>query len=156
VSTRKLPLHPKSPSIDAARKQLGGRAATTADAGRVVSLDGEGGVSGVGVILYASPTEVDVWIDEGIVRRTRPEECSTFHGLVGDDLAVLAADARTFSRLREGQSVRYESRSGQTGEGALVEKCRFGALVLRDDGKLMAVGFRKLWPLLPSDDDAFN
>jgi len=30
--------------------------------------------------------------------------------------------------------------------GKVVEKCRWGALVLREDGAVVAVGFRKLWP----------
>ena len=30
--------------------------------------------------------------------------------------------------------------------GKLVEKCRYGALVVREDGAVVAVGFRKLWP----------
>ncbi len=28
-----------------------------------------------------------------------------------------------------------------------MEKCRYGAIVVTRDGKLVAVGFRKLWPV---------
>jgi len=31
-------------------------------------------------------------------------------------------------------------------DGKVVEKCRWGALILRDDGSIVSVGFRKLWP----------
>lgn len=140
------------PSVDAARRNLGGRGATTLDAGRIVALDGAGGVTVVGVVLFASAGEIDVWIDGGIVRRTRSEEARPFLGVVPDELVALAADASLFARLREGQRVRYEARRGELAEGAIVEKCRFGALVLRDDGKIMAVGFRKVWPLVASVD----
>ena len=31
------------------------------------------------------------------------------------------------------------------------EKCRYGALVAKDDGAVLAVGFRKLWPVAHGD-----
>jgi hypothetical protein len=38
---------------------------------------------------------------------------------------------------------------GNPSEGTLFEKCRYGALIARDDRQIMAVGFRKLYPLSP-------
>ena len=31
------------------------------------------------------------------------------------------------------------------GEGTLVEKCRFGALIERGDGAVIGAGFRRIW-----------
>ena len=139
------------PSVDVARRNLGGRASTNGEAGRIVSLEGaQSGLTAVGVVLFASATEIDVWLDEGIVRRTQPSQAQPFAGVVSNELVKLAGDAHVFGLLREGQRVRYEAH-GQVTEGAIVEKCRYGALILREDGKLMAVGFRKLWPLVPAD-----
>jgi hypothetical protein len=42
--------------------------------------------------------------------------------------------------------VRYADDAGALIDGKLIEKCRWGALVARDDGAVVAVGFRKLWP----------
>lgn len=138
------------PTVEAARKNLGGRGMTGEGAGCIVALPGVGGLQAVGVVLYASATDLDVWIDEGIVRRVRPEDAESFQGVVSEELLALAADARLFATLREGQRVRYQVSPETLVEGDIVEKCRYGALVLGLDGKLMAVGFRKLWPVDPT------
>ena len=75
--------------------------------------------------------------------------CSTF--TTKDTVATvngtkISADAHVFARLAEGQPVRYADDQGGLLGGKLVEKCRYGALVVRDDGAVVAVGFRKLWP----------
>lgn len=139
-----------NPSVETARRHLGGRGSTTAEAGGIVSIEGKGGVAAIGVVLFASESEVDVWIDEGIVRRLAPWQVTPFAGVVPETLLQLAADAKAFAELREGQRVRYATKGGVASDGAIVEKCRFGALVLREDGKLMAVGFRKVWSLSPT------
>ena len=44
-------------------------------------------------------------------------------------------------------------RDGESeGVGKLVEKCRFGAVVARDDGSLVAVGFARVAALEPGTD----
>jgi hypothetical protein len=65
-------------------------------------------------------------------------------------LASIASGAVVFANLHEGQYVRFEADDGSLGEGLLVEKCRYGALVLAGEGesaKIMAVGFSSLSPL---------
>jgi hypothetical protein len=52
---------------------------------------------------------------------------------------------RLFTALAEGECVRWERPSG-VGEGCIVEKCRYGAIIVTRDGMVVAVGFRKLWP----------
>jgi len=62
----------------------------------------------------------------------------------------LLAEVRLFATLKEGQRVRFAEKDGSAGElsvGMLVEKCRYGALVAKDDGRILAVGFRRLWPV---------
>jgi hypothetical protein len=54
-------------------------------------------------------------------------------------LSEIAEDARAFAALAEGQNVMFD----ESIHGRLVEKCRWGGLVARDDGRIFAVGFRR-------------
>ena len=63
--------------------------------------------------------------------------------LEGELLAV-SRDARSFAALSEGERVQYQHEGG-IGEGTLVEKCRFGALIQRADGAVIGAGFRRVW-----------
>lgn len=139
------PLH-----LESARRRLGGRAATGPGAGRVVSVAGRDGATVPGVVLYASETELDVWIDDRRVRRTRPDAVTPYDAPVPPAVAQVVADASVFAALAEGQRVVHPDRAGAATHGTLVEKCRYGALVAGDDGTVRAVGFRRLWPA-PSD-----
>lgn len=164
----------KKPSIDAARARLGGRISE-------IDIPPAGFVPGVivsfplttpssiagstarrrsGVVVFASRHEVHVLLDGIRLRRLSPADVtieSVRDRRDDDELAVelerIAGDARLFGQLAEGQSVRYADDSGTLVHGKVVEKCRWGALVLRDDGAVVAVGFRKLWPS-PSGGDA--
>lgn len=114
--------------------------------GRLVAID----VSGRrvrGVLLFASQSECDVLTEEGTVRRARADRVEAYGGPIADETRRIANDAQVFGTLSEGERVRFESREGVMIEGALVEKCRYGGLVLTGEGKLVAVGFRKLWPV---------
>jgi hypothetical protein len=143
-----LPLTPDSlrkPTVDAIRKRLGGRASTEAGAGDVVVITTDGGATLTGVVLFVRGEDLDVWIDQNRVRRSRRSTTRTVSAPVPRELTDIANDARVFAGLMEGQRVRYQHDDG-LGEGLLVEKCRFGALLQRDDGVLVGVGFRKIWP----------
>ena len=143
-----LPLTPDSvrkPTVDAIRKRLGGRASTEAGAGDVVVITTDGGATLVGVALFVRGEDLDVWIDKGRVRRTRRSSTRPASAPVSKELAAIAGDARVFGGLMEGQRVRYQHEDG-FGEGILIEKCRFGALLQRDDGVIVGAGFRKIWP----------
>lgn len=135
---------PTKPTADQIRKRLGGRASTEEGAGDVVRITTEGGVERVGVVLFTRGEDVDVWTDHGVVRRTRRAQLSPCSDDIPSDLRAVAGDARLFGALVEGQRVWYHHDAG-LGEGKLLEKCRFGGLVLRDDGAVMGVGFRRLW-----------
>jgi hypothetical protein len=142
----------KKPSIDAARARLGGRALETEAPpggfapGVVVSFVLRNGRRMAGVIVFASRAEVHVLLDGVRLRRLSPGDLELHEGAVDRELGKIAADARLFGQLVESQAVRYADDSGSLVDGRVVEKCRWGALVLRDDGALVAVGFRKLWP----------
>ena len=153
----------KKPSIDAARARLGGRISE-------IDMPPAGFVPGVvvtfplassatrtqddsrrisGVVVFASRNEVHVLLDGIRLRRLSPADVTIVNVKETPDpleLEKIAGDARLFGQLAEGQSVRYADDTGPLVNGKVVEKCRWGALILRDDGAVVAVGFRKLWP----------
>lgn len=142
----------KKPSIETARARLGGRAIVE-DAppiglapGVVVTFPSSGGRRLPGVIVFASRDEAHVLLDGLRLRRLAPNDLVVHDGDVGAELEKLSGDARLFGLLVEGQPVRYVDESGDLIDGKVVEKCRWGALILRGDGAVIAVGFRKLWP----------
>ena len=142
----------KKPSIETARSRLGGRPVVE-DAppvgfapGVVVTFPVASGRRMPGVIVFASRAEVHVLLDGLRLRRLTPQDLVLYDGEVGAELEKLAGDARLFGLLVEGQAVRYVDDAGDLVDGKVVEKCRWGALVLRHDGAVVAVGFRKLWP----------
>jgi hypothetical protein len=111
--------------------------------GRIVRVEG----AGPGVVVFTSDTECDVLFESGVVRRMQPAAVLAHGGDVPRALQSLADDARVFAALREGERVRYEAKPGQVVEGTLREKCRWGALVVGGEGRAVAIGFRKLWPV---------
>ncbi len=139
------------PTVDRVRKKLGGRASTEPGAGEVVIVSTERGER-AGVVLFVRGEDLDVWREGDLVRRVRRGATRAAGDAVPRDLLAVARDARAFASLVEGQRVGYQH-AGGLGEGALVEKCRFGALVERADGTLLGVGFRRLWSP-PAPDSA--
>ncbi|WP_437970242.1 hypothetical protein WMF04_13485 [Sorangium sp. So ce260] len=156
------------PTVDAVRERLGGRASTEPGAGELVLLTTATGKTLPGVVLFRHGATVDVWVDtpgasssvqdktkpagsvrpkphQGLVRRARPADIAALRAPAPESLVAVAADARVFAALSEGQRIRFQE-GGELAEGTLVEKCRFGALVQRDDGIIVGVGFRRLWP----------
>ncbi|NUQ76584.1 MAG: hypothetical protein HUU21_23840 [Polyangiaceae bacterium] len=143
-----LPLTPDSlrkPTVDVIRKRLGGRASTEGGAGEVVVVTTEGGATFVGVVIFVRGEDLDIWVEHGRVRRARRGAARPLSEPASRDFVEIANDARVFGGLMEGQRVRYQHDAGFS-EGILIEKCRFGAVLQRDDGVLMGVGFRKIWP----------
>lgn len=129
-------------TIDAVRARLGGRARTDLQAGRVVCFLDTGAT---GVVLYGQGDEVHVFSNAGWVRRTTTD--ALIHvDEPGAELRTVANDVRVFAALEEGHRVRFQDLSG-VAQGTLIEKCRYGAVVRRDDATIMGVGFRRIWPL---------
>lgn len=141
------------PRLENARTQLGGPGEPDALAGELVALVSAAGERRVGVVLFSNAREVDVWFEGSVVRRTLRE---TVEALSPDDahahLDAVAADVKVFATMRDGDRVRWQSVSGEVTEGKLVERCRYGALVASDDGRILAVGFRRLWPAVTATD----
>lgn len=137
------------PQVDAARRRLGGRGQSEPGAGQCVALGAE--PEQLGVVLFVAGQELDVWTGDGRVQRTIRDRVRFLRTPLPNDakdaseLSALAADIQVFARLPEGARVRYVD-SGELCEATLVEKCRYGGLVRRDDRRIMAVGFRKLHP----------
>ncbi|MGK4006091.1 hypothetical protein WMF31_25960 [Sorangium sp. So ce1036] len=158
------------PTIDAVRERLGGRASTEPGAGEFVTLTTAAGKALAGVVLFRRGDVVDVWIDtseahisskdtdvshgagRGLVHRAHRADITPMHGPAPDSLGAVATDACVFGALLEGQRIRFQD-GGDLSEGTLVEKCRFGGLVRRDDGTLLGVGFRRLWPARAADTE---
>lgn len=133
----------EAPSIDAARVALGGRVSSERGAGErvVVSMQRGGDARGIVICVYGDAR--DVWIGEGrFVRVTSDRVRATGEG--DDELAIVAADARRFAALSEGDGVRARRRDGTEVDGKLMEKCRYGALVAAS-GKVLAVSFRQIF-----------
>jgi hypothetical protein len=86
-----------------------------------------------------------VWFDDGLARRARSESVLVSAKPTPDALVRIEAEVRLFSTLAEGDAVRWE-RAGCVTEGRIVEKCRYGAIVVTRSARVVAVGFRKLWP----------
>lgn len=140
------------PTVDAVRARLGGRVQEPPEVDPAVGtlVQYEEGSPEVGAVLFARDGGLDVWLGDGRVKRVGAALAKTVAHEAhpsNEMLAMLsvAADARAFRALPEGARVRFTAK-GTLGEGTLVEKCRYGALVLRDDGSIAGVGFRALWP----------
>jgi hypothetical protein len=134
-------------TIEAVRARLGGRAHTDPQAGRVVCFLDTGAT---GVVLFGHGEEVHVFSNAGWVRRTTADALTQVDE-PAEDLNVVANDVRVFAALEEGNRVRFQDLSGLA-QGTLIEKCRYGAVVRRDDETVMGVGFRRIWPLANPGD----
>jgi hypothetical protein len=136
---------PPTPSVDRVRKRLGGRASTESGTGDIVTFTTDGGIHQTGVVVFIRGDELDVYVSDNLVRRIRRTSAKPTDAAVAPSFVRIAECARIFERLTEGQRVEFTS-DERTHEGILVEKCRFGALVERGDGKIIGLGFQRLWP----------
>jgi hypothetical protein len=140
---RRLPLADgaPAPTIEAMRARLGGRRKGGGDReGTPVQLDD---LSPPGVILYTEEDSCDVYLGEGRVKRVARARCQELPD-VPEALRRVAEDVVAFAALPEGGRVRFVVTGGAAAEGVLVEKCRYGALIEREDGVVVAVGFRRV------------
>lgn len=142
----------RRPSIDSARRRLGGRvlaAAPTSARAQGSLVDGamRDGTRRAGVVLFEADGHCDAWFEDHVVRRVRSDAVVTRVGPAPEALVAIAAEMRLFAMLVEGDRVRWE-RGGRVVHGCIVEKCRYGAIVVTCDARLVALGFRKLWPVV--------
>jgi len=131
------------PTVDTVRRRLGGRASTEHGAGELVSFHDDRGRERVGVVVFVRGEDLDVWQTGDLVRRMARAVARPADDVQAEGLLAVARDAQGFAALREGQHVQFQH-AGGLGEGVLVEKCRFGALVEREDRTVLGVGFRRL------------
>jgi hypothetical protein len=124
-----------------ARERLGGHATSHGDAGAIVHVE-RGGRMHLGVILWSDDTSCDVWLGDDVTKRTRKDAVVPAVAPPGSPFSEIAADARRFVLLEEGQDVHFD----EHGRGRLIDKCRWGGLVARADGKIFAIGFRRFSP----------
>lgn len=138
-----------NPTLEHARKRLGGQGNTDALAGAIVRAQAQvEGATVRGVVVFSNEEECDVFTEAGFVKRTRKDKVESASAEVDSPLHELAGEAKVFASLAEGQRVRFDDPQRGPSEGVLFEKCRYGGLVAKDDGTIVAVGFRKLWPAM--------
>jgi hypothetical protein len=134
-------------SLESARVKLGGRAVgpSAHPPGTLVAARLRDGERHHGILLWEAGGMCDVWFDDGLARRARSEVVFPVEGPMPEPLLRIACEVRMFSTFAEGTRVRWERETGLE-EGRVLEKCRYGAIVAARGGKVIAVGFRKLWP----------
>jgi hypothetical protein len=131
-----------APHLERARRGLGGGYSADVDLsmiGRFVrSTPHEG------VVLHADGSTVDVMVSAGVVRRVARERVVTVDDVELSTLRRrMADDVRRFAAMPTGWRVRFMAEEGEA-EGLLIEKCRYGALVALDDGRVVALGFSRM------------
>ena len=134
-------------ALEAARRKLGGRSVTPSlrSPGALVEATLLDGRRHAGILLWASAGSCDVWFDDGLARRTRSDAVTSGTCPTPEALVRIEAEIRMFSTLVEGDRVCWERAPG-IAEGRIAEKCRYGAIVVTRGARVLAVGFRKLWP----------
>jgi hypothetical protein len=133
----------RTPTVDAMRTRLGGRARSEPGIGRLVYVE-RSAHGATGVVLFVAADHCDVWIGENRVLRVRGATPPPLEGAPDAAMIAVAADAEHFAAMEEGSFVTYSTPGQSDRDGTLVEKCRYGALVLRPDGGIVGVGFRAL------------
>ena len=149
VSQEPEPSAPPTPAD--VRRRLGGTGQTEAGAGVVVQFVDDPGAGTMGVVVYRRGDELHVYLGDGWLRRTQRSAVAPLEVEPPLSLASVASDARMFAALRPGERVAYQNAVGEVLSGKLFEKCRYGAIVLSDDQRLVGIGFRKLWPVASGD-----
>ncbi len=137
------PPPPRMPRVDTVRRRLGGRARSLPGTGQIVRIQ-HSGTSGAGVVLFVSPDELDVWLGDGRVCRVARSQTEPEAQRVSGPLSEIARAAIRFAALSEGERVQFVDRSNTCREGILVEKCRYGGLVVTEDGTVSGIGFRRI------------
>jgi len=142
MSRKPLPVHTptRTPTTDAMRTKLGGRVGAAADdaIGRFAARPAD---DVEGWVLSGDETHWFLW-DGGVAIRRTPKVDVTLQEDRSDALAPSLL--RTWASLGERETVEFQAADTRWQTGLLVEKCRFGALVARDDGSIVAVGFLAL------------
>lgn len=134
---------PPPPHLEQARRGLGGPWADDVDAGLIGRF--VRAAPHEGVVLHADAATVDVMVSAGVVRRVARARVEAL-----DDVALsplrrrVADDVRRFAAMPAGRRARFTTETGDEAEGLLIEKCRYGALVALDDGRVVALGFSRL------------
>lgn len=129
-----------TPTLQRMRTRLGGPATARDRAGAIVRLD-DGPPT---ILLYEEGGAAHLWAGEGTVRRVDRERVRPHDEPAPHDVLAIAVELRTFASLRAGTRVTFGGPGGEAAEGTLVERCRLGGLVARDDGSVLGVGFRRL------------
>ena len=138
-----LALDLPAPTLAAMRAKLGGRLEPNDSPGdgRLVYVPGR---EAPGVLLFEDARAAHVWLGEGLVKKVPRDEVSPHEGTTPDATVKLAEAVRVFAGLEEGDDVAFDDPRGASARGVLLEKCRLGALIGTESGKVLAVGFSRV------------
>ena len=139
------------PTLDTMRERLGGVVGNAEGSGQLALIVSTGKP---GVVVHRSSTGTDIMVKRGIVRRTATEDVRIIeerepHPSIPDDVRAIHVEMQRFAALNNGDRVFVADPRGAAGKkfaATLLEKCRFGAIVQRDDGTPMAIGFARMHP----------
>jgi hypothetical protein len=127
-------------SLARARQKLGGHAASHGDAGQLVRVF-RSEERRVGVVVWSDDASCDVCLERDRIVRVAKRETVPAVVVATSPLVPIAHAAKRFSALREGETVHVDGHAVK-----VVEKCRWGALVARADGTILAIAFQRLTP----------
>lgn len=143
------------PTLDVMRTRLGGRVSgsTTLSTdrgalavGAIVDVPTTGATRAnkTGIVICIVNDSVDVLFEAGMVKRTDASNVLLREGVTPAHLQTFVEHASAFGALEEGQPVVVVREDSTSTMGLLREKCRYGALVEVDGGKILGVGFQRL------------
>jgi hypothetical protein len=125
-------------SLERARTKLGGRSASHESAAALIEVR-RGTAVTTGVVVWGDETSCDVLFEDEHMERVRRAETTPASAAPSVHLTSIARSVQRFALVREGDTLHIDG-----GSVKIVEKCRWGALVARPDGRIFALGFRRL------------
>ena len=134
----------KGPTTDAMRSKLGGRVGSAGSEfiGKQLQA-GPTEAPGGGWVLAADETHFFARTGGGEVRRVAKAGAALFESTDEDPRTF---QLRAWSAVTEQSEIEVQDRTGSWLAGFLVERCRFGALVAREVGSIVASGFLAVRP----------
>ena len=89
-----LAVHRGPPTVDEARRRLGGRATSTRPVGGFAEVLGRDGTPEPAVVIFATEQETWLWVGEGVVRRARTHGAPVSADRMPHELEAVSADER--------------------------------------------------------------
>ena len=125
-------------SLAHARRKLGGAVSSPGDVGQLVQV-ARGDTRSAGVVVWSDDERCDVWLEpDRILRCTKRDTLPAIASATSPLLGVSSA-VKGFATLREGETIHVDGQDVK-----VLERCRWGAIVARPSGAILAIGFQRL------------